>query len=193
MFKIALTGKANTGKNTVANLFAHNVTYSQGFVAKSKFMALADPIKEMILTMFPQADKNALFGASALRSNIIPYAFKDGNPLTYRQALIDIGTKGREYQPRVWIDNFDARFNQIDLDTDLVIVTDVRYRNEFEHFKAKGFTSIRILRDVESGIKHSSETDQESILNSEYDYIIDNNSDLNGLKEIVQLISEKLF
>jgi hypothetical protein len=193
MFKIALTGKANTGKNTVANLFAHNVTYAQGFVAKSKFMALADPIKEMVMLMFPQADRNCLYGASALRSSVIPDAFKDDKPLTYRQALIDIGTKGREYRERIWIDNFDHRFSLVTPDTDLVIVTDVRYRNEFEHFKYNGFTSIRILRDVDSGIKHSSETDQESIPNFKYDYIIDNNSDLNALKEIVQQISEKLF
>jgi len=200
MYRIAICGKANTGKNTLANLLYQeayekdNATLISngglGLQAYSgKFMAFADPIKEIVMTMFPRANKECLYGPSHLRAEIIPGAFKDGKPLTYRQALIDIGTEvGRKYSDRIWLDNFDHRFEEISKKKlNIVVVTDVRFRNEFDHLKEKGFFQIRLYRDTGAPeIQHISETGQSSIKDEEFDYVLINNKSLEELKEEVR-------
>lgn len=200
MYKIAITGKANTGKNTLANLLSAKVLdrYSAEYAIKNpgwafaflpKFMAYADPIKEIVITMFPHANKECLYGPSHLRAEPIPGAFKNGKPLSYRQALIDIGTEvGRGYNDKIWLENFDARYERLLVKSkpNLVIVTDVRFRNEYEHLKQKGFFQIRLYRETGlPDINHVSETNQNSIKDEEFDYVLYNNKSLDDLKEEV--------
>jgi len=204
MYKIAICGRANTGKNTLANLLYEEVHErdSAAMLAKSggftglqaysgKFMAFADPIKEIVMTMFPRANRECLYGPSRLRAEPIPGAFKNDKPLTYRQALIDIGTEvGRSYSDRVWLENFDHRYEQILVKKNppnIVVVTDVRFRNEFDHLKEKGFFQIRLYRDTGAPeIQHISETGQSSIKDEEFDYVLFNNKSLEDLKEEVK-------
>lgn len=203
MYKIAICGKANTGKNTLATLLqeevykrddtAHIVQYGRtsliGFQAKT--MAFADPIKEIVMIMFPNCNRECLYGPSQLRAEAIPGAFKDNKPLSYRQALIDIGTEvGRAYNDKVWLENFDNRYEKILIknELDLLAVTDVRFRNEFEHLKKKGFFQIRLYRDTGkvSEINHVSETNQNTILDEEFDYVLFNNKSLDELREEIK-------
>jgi hypothetical protein len=200
MHKISITGKANTGKNTLATLLQQEICKRDdslhiaqfGLVGLKNFyaktMAFADPIKEIVMIMFPNADKECLYGSSQLRAEAIPGAFKNGKPLTYRQALMDIGTEvGRAYNDQVWLENFDSRYSKLDKQLDLVVVTDVRFRNEFEHLKRKGFFQIRLYRDTGlPTINHVSETNQDSIADDEFDYILLNNKSLSDLEEEVR-------
>src|SRR5271170_6405611 len=100
MYKIAITGKANTGKNTVGKLLVKGLSDQtidyvnlSGPVmgASSKFIAFADPIKKMARLAFPIIPRKWLYGPSKFRSEVIPGAFKNGVPLTVRQLLIDLG------------------------------------------------------------------------------------------------------
>lgn len=180
MFKIAISGKARTGKNTVSKLLNDHI------YGGAVQIAFADPIKLMAEVMFPRLDKEYLYGKSELRSRAIPGAFKDGEPLTVRQLLIDIGTGlGRAYKESIWLDAFDFNLEQARAKNKSVIVTDVRFRNEFDHLKKLGFFQIRIVRDEHLEINHISETGQDSIKNEEFDYIIQNNSTLNSLDKKV--------
>lgn len=184
MYKIAIMGKANTGKNTLAGLLIDEIRANGS--NSYKCMAFADPIKEIVMIMFPRANRNCLYGPSQLRSESIPGAFKDGKPLTYRQALIDVGTEvGRKYSDRIWLENFDHRYESVV--SDLVIVTDVRFRNEFDHLKEKGFFQIRLYRHTDAPeIQHISETGQSSIKDEEFDYVLHNNKSLEDLQEEVK-------
>lgn len=186
MYKIAICGKANTGKNTLAGLLIDEISAIHKGPLSFKCMAFADPIKEIVMTMFPRANRNCLYGPSQLRAEAIPGAYKDGKPLTYRQALIDIGTEvGRKYSDRIWLENFDHRFDLVS--NDLVIVTDVRFRNEFDHLKERGFFQIRLYRDTGAPeIQHVSETGQSLIKDEEFDYVLLNNKSLDELKEEVK-------
>ena len=201
MYKIAICGRANTGKNTLSRLleqeiyWLHNAEYharyGKDMVFSSKSMAFADPIKEIVMTMFPHANKECLYGPSHLRAEPIPGAFKNDKPLTYRQALIDIGTEvGRAYNDKIWLENFDHRYEQLLMQKtppNLVVVTDVRFRNEFDHLKQKGFFQIRLYRDTGLvPIEHISETGQSSIKDEEFDYVLFNNKSLDDLKEEVR-------
>lgn len=197
MYRIGISGKANSGKNTLASLLEQEL-YDKHIRAMShfhsKFMAFADPIKEIVMTMFPQADKECLYGASHLRDNIIPNAFKDGEPLSYRQALLDIGTQGRTYDKYIWVNIFNHRFkiisSNIDYEPNLVIVPDTRFREEFNYLKQEKFFQIRLYRDdiKTKPIDHDSETNQSSILDQEFDYVLYNNCPLDKLKEEIETI-----
>lgn len=191
MYKIALTGKANTGKNTVSHLITEELNKDIQNYSKFKTIAFADPIKEMVSQMFPTLPKNYLYGSSENRARVIPGAFKDGQPLTIRQLLIDLGTGvGRQYKENLWLDVFDYTFKRaVSRKKEVVIVTDVRFRNEFDHLKKLGFFQIRLLRDSHTKIDHSSETNQDSISDDEFDAVIHNNSTLEELtNKIMQII-----
>lgn len=192
MYKIAITGKANAGKNTVSKLI--NKELYNKFKGKKtiicKYIAFADPIKAMIRCMFPALPEKCLTGSSKFRNEIIPGAFKNNQPLTVRQLLIDLGTEvGRSYKESIWLDAFDHALEKLHKEA-MVIVTDVRFKNEFEHLKSKGFYLIRLVRDDSAVINHVSETNQDSIKDDEFDYIIYNNGSLDDLKlEVQKLVS----
>lgn len=193
MYRIAITGKANSGKNTLGKLLSEelNKRVDHKYTGSgTAYIAFADPIKKMIRLMFPNLPKEYLYGPSHLRSEIIPGAFKDGEPLTIRQLLMDLGTGiGRAYCEKIWLNAFDHEFNHY-ADNDVVIVTDVRFRNEFDHLKKLGFYQIKLLRDSHTKIDHSSEINQDSIKDNEFDYIVHNNGTLEDLKkEVAKIVS----
>jgi hypothetical protein len=191
MYKISISGKANTGKNTVGKLLVQEIKchWSPNRFSH-QFIAFADPLKKMARLAFPQIPRKWLYGSSKFRSEIIPGAFKEGVPLTVRQLLIDLGSDfGRKYQADIWLRNFDNIFNKlVKKDVPVVIVTDCRFRNEFDHLKDLGFFQIRIIRDHIAKINDTSETNQDGILDSEFDVIIDNNKDKAHLKKQVQQV-----
>lgn len=192
MYKIAITGKANSGKNTLGKLLSEEFVRRGNLCEPiTKYIAFADPVKNIARLMFPNLPRKYLVGPSKFRTKTIPGAFKNGIPLTVRQLLIDIGTEiGRQYNDSVWLDAFDVAFKKAEKAYKVVIVTDVRFRNEFDHLKKQGFFHIKLLRNSDSTSisSHISETNQESIKNEEFDYILDNNGSLDDLKEKVKKI-----
>jgi hypothetical protein len=195
MYKIALTGKANTGKNTVGKLLIQEIKYHWSpnrFSAK--FIAFADPIKKMARLAFPVIPRKWLYGSSKYRGQVIPDAFKDGAPLTVRQLLIDLGNDfGRKYKPSIWIDNFNHGLQKLyKKNPKIVVVTDCRFRNEFDHLKNLGFFQIRIVRDTVTKINDSSETNQDGIQDTEFDFVIHNNGTKDNLRKIIQQILPQL-
>lgn len=195
MYKIAITGKANTGKNTVSEILIEEIhkkmrdedsyrTYGYDIIA------FADPIKEMARTMFPSLPKKWFFGPSKFRAEIIPGAFKNGEPLTVRQLLIDLGTGiGRQYKDNVWIDAFDHRLHKNEKHKlGVVIVSDVRFVNEFTHVKNKGFYNIKLVRAACMKSNDTSETSQDGINDDEFDYVLNNNGTLEELRDEIKKI-----
>lgn len=185
--KIALSGKANSGKDTVGN-FIRQILQENQDANPAKF-AFADPMKKIILEMFPQLNPEFLFGPSKLRNTIIPGAFtEDEQPLTIRQLLLDLGKFGRKYSVDIWINatisNVENHLNQSGMP--IGIITDVRFTNEFYKLRDSGFKVIRIIRpgnDV--NINDISEIDMDQVPNSQFDEIIVNNGSLPDLKAAV--------
>lgn len=198
MFKIAICGKANTGKNTISKLLYDQLSSLRGpnysrIIYGAHYLAFADPIKEMIRIAYPELPKKYLYGSSKFRAEPIPGAFKNGVPLTVRQCLIDIGNDfGRANKPDIWLRNFDNRFKKLVYKkVSFLVVTDVRFRNEFDHLKSLGFYQIRLLRDSHLKINDISETNQDSIDDNEFDYVVHNNSTLENLKaEVAKIVSQ---
>ena len=104
MYKIAICGKANSGKDTISKLIRREISKTQSGIF-CEYIAFADPIKDMIRIMFPTLPEKYLTGPSKFRSEIIPGAFKNGKPLTVRQLHTDLGTDiGRAYKETIWLD-----------------------------------------------------------------------------------------
>ena len=195
MIKIALSGKAKSGKNTAATIFQKHLSEQDAKYNNSYCTAFADPIKEMVLTMFPQANRENLFGASELRGEPIPGIYDSNKqPIPYRQPIIDIGSLGRSYRDNLWIDNLFERIHAhtSSNNTELIFVTDVRYINEFEALKNNGFVTIRIKRSKITKIKHSSEIQQDQLLDSDFTYVISNNKSIEDLDSKILKITQEL-
>lgn len=191
-------GKRNTGKNTLARMIVKQLRfYTQQPYLSAKYVAFADPIKEMIRQMFPTLPRKYLYGSSKYRDEIIPGAFKDGQPLTIRQLLIDLGTKmGRNYKSTVWLDNFDYRFGRL-MNHGIVVLGDERFRNEFQHLRNKDFYQIRLYRNTGAPINPTdqdiSETDQDAISDDEFDCVLHNDLSLAELRQqVIQQVMPQL-
>jgi hypothetical protein len=174
MFKIAICGKAKSGKNTLAHFIVKQLKLDH-----YAMIAFADPIKRMIKKMYPNISNEILWGSSEMREQVIQYALKDNKPLTIRQLLCDLGDFGRQYNENIWIMNFENEY--INKNTQAIICPDVRFRNEFTYLKSQGFFMIRILRSDCMNLTHVSEKQQEQIKNNEFDVIINNNVSLEQL------------
>lgn len=184
MFNISISGKANSGKNTVAELLVKELLpYSN---KKHKILAFADPMKEIAKTMFPDIPYKHLYGPSKYRESIIPKAFKNGVPLTVRQLIIDIGASARQYNPDIWINKLNDTYLSIKKKTDIIIVSDTRFRSELNYLESENFFNIRILRNCSLIIDDVSETMQDEIEDYEFRYIIDNSGSLKKLKKEVK-------
>lgn len=192
MYKLAITGKANTGKNTVAKLIFRELDNPK-YSLCCQYLAFADPLKEMLRIAYPELPRQWLYGSSKFRASPIPGAFKDGIPYTVRQALIDLGNDfGRARRPTIWLDNFNRRLQKwIKKDYDFIAVTDVRFRNEFDFLKSLGFFQVRVYRDDYVKINDVSETNQDGINDSEFDFVIHNDGSLKDLKAKAAMAASK--
>lgn len=204
-YKIALFGKANSGKDTAAKLIGRSLEIEvNGQTARDgryELMAFATPIKRMLELMFPWADKECLYGPSHLRNEILPGSLdRSGHSLTYRQALIDLGKLGRSYNEDHWVEVFASTEKNLPTNysgsNDFCkcaahIATDGRYRNEFDFLRANGYTIIRINRKTNIIIDDTSETAQDAIKDSEFDVVLDNNGTLQNLQDKIPLITSK--
>lgn len=120
----------------------------------------------------------------------LTYEEIEKNKPLYRQDLIDLGNWGRSQSPDYWL-------NKIIEQDGNIIVTDVRVPHEYEVFKRAGAISIRVeaSRDVRAsrgeliGETDITEVGLDHI--TDWDYVIENNSDYETLKEkVFQIIKE---
>lgn len=194
MIKISISGKANSGKDTISKMLYDKI--SENKQISCKYLAFADPVKKIVRIMFPDLPEIYLTGPSKYRSELVPNAFKDGNPLTVRQLLIDLGTTiGRGYRETIWLDALNYSIQQAEKEkVDMVITSDCRFINEHNFLKKIGFYQIRVLRHNSSNINHSSEIEQDSIANDDFNAIIDNCGTISHLKqEVCKIVSLNNF
>lgn len=98
-----------------------------------------------------------------------------------RKFLQWIGTDwARAIDPHVWVNILCEKVDKIG-DGDNIIVTDVRFVDEFEALKRRNFVMVRLIRDTEE--KADSHASEQSALQAElpWDYVIENNGTLEEL------------
>lgn len=143
MFNIGIIGKARSGKDTAADYLVRANGYTR--------LAFADPLKEMALSIDPLIPTaNALHGRIYVRlSDLIrdvgwEYA-KDTYP-EVRRLLQHMGQTVRQYDDEFWITAMRRKLSKAEANNIPVVVTDVRYPNEADMLRARGFKLVRIVR-----------------------------------------------
>lgn len=125
------------------------------------------------------------------RQKGLTYEEIEKNKPLYRQDLINLGNWGREQDSDYWL-------NKIIEQDGNIIVTDVRVPHEYEVFKNAGAISIRVEADRETRMQRGTLIGENDITETgldnitEWDYIIENNSDYEALKEKVNSLIKKI-
>lgn len=169
---IGLTGYAQSGKDSVANILVSNYGYTR--------VAFADPIRELLYQMNPAVKD----GGYRVQSTVDAYGWdvaKTAFP-EVRNMLQNLGVGARKtFGDMFWV---QQALRLIQFDGNYVI-TDVRYPNEAKAIRE--YDNAQIWRIKRSGIipvnAHASETamDGENV-----DQIFVNNGTLDDLKVLIQ-------
>ena len=121
----------------------------------------------------------------------LTYEEIEKNKPIYRQDLINLGNWGRSQNPDYWL-------NKIVEQEGNIVVTDVRVEHEYEVFKNAGAITIRVEATRETRSKRGELVGETDITEvgldhiTNWDFIIDNNSDYENLKEQVNRIIKDL-
>jgi ABC-type oligopeptide transport system ATPase subunit len=107
--------------------------------------------------------------------------------MTVRSFLQKLGTEAvrNGLHDHAWINALFADFTE----DSKWIITDVRYPNEYEAIKQRGGIMIRVNRGEQSKDAHISETALDEF---KFDYVIDNNGNLDDLKGKVKDVLESI-
>jgi len=133
---VGLTGRAGAGKSTVAAYLEREFAFVE--------IAMADPIVNMIGALFADADiDGAWMVERALKEQPTALGF------SYRQLAQTLGTEwGRSLAPDFWLRVASLRLAAPHLQTENIVVSDVRFPNEAEWLQARGGVLVRVVRDI---------------------------------------------
>ena len=173
---IGLTGRAGCGKDSVRSILELDY-HAQG-------LALADPIRDMLLTLMETSGVSIQYGTRReLKESISELGY------SYRQLAQTLGTEwGRlALSPDFWTGIADLRIQGFCVDTfnpTTFVVSDIRYNTEAKWLRAKGGLIWEIRRpDAQKVRAHSSE---HGIDQSLVDQIILNDGTLSDLPDLVR-------
>jgi len=155
MILIGLSGKKRSGKNTVAKLIA-----TAASVPVQEF-AFADELKNEVCSLLH-----------------ITRVTLEENKEMYRPFLQALGVLRREsINADYWVNKVGVKI--LNSSSEIVVITDVRFKNEAEFVRKCGGVVVRVNRGL-SVDEHCSETELDDY---KFDFVIDNNSTLNSLLE----------
>jgi len=164
---IAISGKKRSGKDTVAQIIrcAHK--------------------DRVLIYKFSAPLKNEVALACAVKTEFIDQ-FKDN----FRLILQGWGTDYRRklYGDDYWIKKMDSAISMFESygSVDTLIISDVRFKNEFAYLKKKGAIMLRIERAaVVDDDRHISEIELDNV---PHDYTIHNDGSMLDLAEQVKLL-----
>lgn len=155
---IIFSGKQYSGKDTVAKVLLDNMP-------EYERCAMGDIIKKV-------------YGSQ----KGLTYEEIERNKSIYRQDLIELGNWGRSIDQDYWLKKIISQEGNI-------IVTDVRVPHELQLFKAHGAITVRIESSRENRASRGQLVGEEDVTEvgldniTDWDYVIENNSDYESLKQ----------
>ncbi len=121
----------------------------------------------------------------------LTYEEIENNKAQYRADLIKLGNWGRAQDADYWLKKILEQDGNI-------IVTDVRVQHEYDVFKKAGAIAIRVEATRETRMSRGNLIGEDDITETgldhitDWDYVIDNDSDYEALKSQVLKIIEKI-
>ena len=153
-----------------------------------------DTVAKIMLDAMPDYKRCAMGDIIKLtygKQKGLTYEEIEKNKPLYRQDLINLGNWGRDQDADYWLKKIIEQDGNI-------MVTDVRVPHEYDVFKKAGAVSIRVEASRETRMQRGTligETDiTETGLDNinDWDYVIENNSDYETLKNKVEEIIKKI-
>jgi hypothetical protein len=143
---IGLTGRANAGKSTAAQMLEKDYAFTE--------LALADPILDMVHALFATAN---IDGAWAVERSLKEQPTRLG--YSYRQLAQTLGTEwARTLSPDFWLRVLALRLDSPELQGENIVISDVRFPNEADFITARGGVLVRVLRNTPATARpHASE------------------------------------
>jgi hypothetical protein len=171
---IGLSGYAQVGKDTVAQILVEDYGYTR--------IGFADIIKKAAYILDPIITLDGMRLAHAVEK----YGWETSKQVPeVRRILQVLGSEvGRELiDPQIWV---ELTMHSVHPD-DKIVISDVRFKNEAEEIKWKQGKIWRITRiDKDAPVNvHRSETDMDSW---NFDQYVSNNGNIEDLKEEIALI-----
>jgi hypothetical protein len=199
---IGINGRINHGKDEVAKIIQY-LTFINSKESLKDYCTY-NYFKNSSLTMMsPWQVKKMAYKLKQIASILlnVPIAkfedrdFKDvqlpveWDYMTVRTFLQKLGTEAmREgLHQNTWANAF---WSDYDEDNNHWLITDIRFPNEYESVKDRNGIVIKVVRDIEiPKHEHESETALDSY---RFDYVIDNNKDINHLISEVETLLKDL-
>jgi hypothetical protein len=154
---IAIGGKMTSGKTTLTHALMDAIP-EEDMVYHLSF---AGPIREAL----------AIIGVT-----------KEKQPEMYREGAQYIGTDFvRRYDPNWWTNLMESKIDTLTDDDPWLIIDDMRFKNEFDLLKRKGFVMVRLMIDEHEQLvrganmdrlDHPSETGLDNIPHDQWDIIM---------------------
>lgn len=177
---IALAHKKRVGKDTAATILTRY--FRQNTVNKViDRVALADQLKQVCYK---------LYGWAGLQEGIAYETGLDKEEklpllgLSPREIWIHFGMSVRELYPDTWCQLVFEEYN-----SDVLIISDCRFKNEIDIIKSKGGIIVKIERDIDSA---SDIADEGLDGFNDWDHVIDNNGSLKEFRDQVIALGEQL-
>lgn len=181
---LILSGRAGSGKNTLANFLQkhlkedyHQVAYATYLkkLCKEQFGLTNDQVYDQKLKEVPDER----------------YPKEDGSFWTPREIMQHMGTEAfRAIDNLFWIKKMFSFVDRHKLKN--IIITDARFEDEIEFAKERGGIHIRLETDRDvlvHGSNHSSET---SLDDYSADYIVQNTGTLDDLEDMAKRIIKEI-
>jgi hypothetical protein len=187
---VALIGQKRVGKDLVGSIICdqyHN----------SVALKFAGPLKEAVKCIFKLSDEEV----EGDKKDIVHPRWKT----TPREIMQWLGTDVMQYQiqtivPQVkrlfWAEQMCEEIESKHMDNHVVVITDTRFKHELDmlnqRFSPSNVVSIKLLRQhLEATSGASSHQSESNVVNIDTDYVIQNNSTVDHLKQQIQSILDK--
>lgn len=171
---IAIGFRKQSGKDTVANMLLESYGYSK--------VGISYRLKKFAVESLGLTWEDAETESGKARYNSLFQC-------TNRELLQKIGHGFRKsFGEDIWLRMLKERLSQ----AGNLVIPDLRYRNEFDFIHSLGGKCVRIDRKTAVRNTHISENQLALVGEKEWDYVIDNNHDLNHLHLEVEAMMERL-
>ena len=177
---VGMIGKAGAGKDTVGDYLCANY----GF----KRVAFADPLKEGVKAMFMLTDEQAYDRVEREKPLEL---FPEWSP---RKLYQYFGTEllRQNFDDDIWIKLLKKSVENID--SDRVIITDMRFPNELKELKSYSNShALKVVRPNHIGLNVGIANHASEIHDLQGDYILNNDGTIEDLYKTVDIIMEKIL